>query len=261
VVRHPSALAAVAVAAAVFGSVLSACSVVPASGSAGAADPGASPTPTLNPNQLAEQRRSLGITPEPAPSSTPPVPQSSGPTDSPPPQPTPSPYAPDLEALLPSTLRDVPLQHYSAPASLYDVGGDMCFLLCPGEPSRLAKAAGVPIQALTVGVAFPQQDAGLKTAIIALRFDGIDKRSLVDVRVKAGGHTTPYQEGGLVADTVPLKVGSHAVTWVTWPPFYEPGQGEYLTSSGDVLFIVVGAEPSKTGAVPTDVRLAIEALP
>jgi hypothetical protein len=254
VVHRRSALAAVLARVALLAAIVAACSVAPASGSPGAAAPGASSTPTPNPNQLAEQRRSLAITPEPTPAS--------GPTGSPPPQPTSSPYAPDLEAILPSTVRGVLLQHYSAPASLYDVGGDICFLLCPGEPSRLANAAGVPVQALTVGVAFPPQNASLRVAVIAIRFDGLDaKRSPVDVRIKAGGHVASAAEAGLVPTTTPLKVGSRAVSWVTWPPFYQPEQGEYLLASGNVLFIVAGLPPAKDGTVPDDVRLMIEALP
>ena len=164
--------------------------------------------------------------------------------------------------MLPSALRDIPLQRFSMPASMFEVGGDMCSLLCPGEPSRLAASAGVPIQALTVAVAYPARDARLQVGVIAIRFDGLEaKRSLVDVRIKAGGHVTPYEVDGLVARTTPLKVGSRTVTWATWPAFYSDEQGEYLLSSGNVLFIVAGLPPSKDGKVPDDVRSLINALP
>jgi lipoprotein-anchoring transpeptidase ErfK/SrfK len=239
-----------------------ACSVAPASGSPAAVATGPSATPTLNPNQLELLRRSLGITPETLQPATPAATPTAAIDGTPPPGPTPSPFAPDLEAMLPSAIDGVPLQRFSAPASLYDTGGDMCFLLCPGEPTRLAKAAGVPVEKVTVGVAFPPRDSTIRAGVIAIRFDGIDpKRSPVDVRIKAGGHTTPYSVDGLVARTMPLKMGSRTVTWVTWPAFYQPEQGEYLLSSGDVLFIVAGMPPGKDGKVPDDVRKLVEALP
>jgi hypothetical protein len=229
-----------------------ACSVDPG----GSAVLSPSATPTLNPNQLEELRRSAGATrpPRPTPATTP--------AGSQPPQPTPSPYAPDLEAMLPSMVRDTPLQRYSTRASVFDVGGDMCSLLCPGEPSRLAAAAGVPLTGLTVAAAFPARDAGLQVGVIAIRFEGLDaKRSPVDVRIKAGGHTTPYEVDGLLARTTPLKAGARTVTWVTWPAFYDDEQGEYLLSSGNVLFIVAGLPPGKDGTIPADVRLMVDALP
>jgi len=225
--------------------------------------PGPSATPTLNPNQLEELRRSLGITPEPRQPATPaatPTPAIDG---SPPPAPTPSPFAPDLEAMLPSAVDGVALQRFSAPAALYETGGDMCFLLCPGEPTRLAKSAGVPVEKVTVGVAFPPRDSTFRAGVTAIRFDGIDpKRSPVDVRVEAGGHTSaPEPAAGLIAHRTPLKAGSRSITWVLYPPFYQPEEGEYLLSSGNVLFIVAGTPPGKDGKVPDDVRRLVEALP
>ena len=138
--------------------------------------PGASPTPTLNPNQLAEQRRSAGATAQPDPSQPATIESFPG-------LQTPAAYAPDLEAILPAVVDDMPLTRFSAPASLYDVGGDICSLLCPGEPSRLAEAAGVPLTAITVAVAFPAQGADFRAAVIAIRFDGLGAdRSPVDTR-------------------------------------------------------------------------------
>lgn len=241
--------------------LVAACSVAPASGSPAAVVPGPSATPTLNPNQLEELRRSLGITPQP------PQPASPGATaaidGTPPPAPTPSPFAPDLEAMLPAAIGGAALLRFSAPAALYDTGGDICFLLCPGEPTRLAKAADVPLDKVTVAVAFPPRDSSLRTGVIAIRFDGLDaRRSPVDVRLKAGGHVySPSQDAGLVPKTTVLKLGSRTVTWVTWPPFYNATQGEYLLSSGDILFIVIGTPPDKAGNVPADVRAMVEALP
>jgi hypothetical protein len=237
--------------------------VAPASGSPVAVAPAASPTPTLNPNQLEMLRRSLGITPEPRQPASPAATPTTDADGTPAPAPTPSPFAPDLEAMLPSSIDGVSLQRFSAPAALYDTGGDMCFLLCPGEPTRLAKAAGVPVEKVTVGVAFPPRDSTFRAGVIAIRFDGIDEeRSPLDVRVKAGGHTSaPEPAAGLIAQSTPLEAGSRSITWVLYPPFYQPEQGEYLLSSGDVLFIVAGMPPGKDGKVPDDIRKLVEALP
>jgi hypothetical protein len=262
-VTGPSASARSILAAFVaFAALVSACAVTPASGSLAANGPGASPTPTLNPNQLERLRRSAGVSPTPIRPTQVATPTGGGPAASAVPRPTPSPYAADLEAMLPSSLRDLPLQRYSAPASVFDVGGDMCSLLCPGEPSRLAKEAGIPVEALTVAVAGPQQGSPVRVAVIAIRFDGLDpKRSPVDIRMKAGGHVMSPEVDGLVAHAVPFKVGSRTITWVTWPVFYQPEQGEYLLSSGNVLFIVAGLPPRTDGKVPDDVSTMVEALP
>jgi len=256
--RFRSVLVLLAVAA-----LVTACSVTPAPGSPGAVVAGPSGTPTLNPNQLEELRRSLGITPEPPQPATPAATPTTDFDGTPPPASTPSPFAPDLEALLPSAIDGVPLQRFSAPAALYDTGGDICALLCPGEPTRLAEAAGVPLEKVTVAVAFPARNASLRSGVIAIRFDGLDpKRSPVDVRLKAGGHTfSPSSAPDLPPDARQLKVGSRAVTSVLWPPFYQPEQGEYLISSRDVLFIVIGTAPAKDGTVSADVRKLVEALP
>lgn len=240
-----SALLAVAALISVAATI-AACSVAPASGS-----PEAAATPTLNPNQIA--RQSSAATPGPAQPSA---------IASFPGLPTPSSYAADLEAMLPAVVAGVPLQRFSAPASLYETGGDICALLCPGEPTRLADAAGVPLTALRVAVAFPAQGANLRAAVIAIQFDGLaPTTSPVDVRIKAGGHTERPDTGGQEPRTTPMKVGPRTVTWVTWPPFYRPEEGEYLLSSGNVLLIVAGLPPTKDGKVPDDIRTMVEALP
>jgi hypothetical protein len=227
---------------------LAACSVV----STGSDFPSPTAIPTLNPNQLDLLR------PSGAPARTPSRVPDPTPTSRPTPMPTP--VDPALEAMLPTSLRGIPLQRASVPASLFTPAGDMCLLLCPDEPGRLATAAGLEIEDLTVGFAIPTQTSDLAVGVIAIRFPGVDTSRLVDIRVRAGGHTGVAPSPGSV-ETTTVHVGARTISWVTWPPFYQPRQGEYLTASGDVLFIIAGLPPSATGAVPDDVALMVRALP
>jgi hypothetical protein len=136
----------------------------------------------------------------------------------------------------------------------------MCIFVCADEPGRLSDASGVPIDRMTLGLGVPaHDDSGFAAGVMAIRFRGIDDRSLVDVRLKAGGHSDP---DGLPPDTVRLKVGDRAVVWAVWWPLHDPRYGEYLMAHDDVLFIVQGAPPSMPGGtVSDDVALLIEALP
>jgi hypothetical protein len=162
--------------------------------------------------------------------------------------------------MLPGEVRGVELRRWSHPASLLaDGGGDLCTLACPDEPGRLAAAAGLTVDDIVLGYAVPDDMTDVPLAILAVRLRGVGDRNLVDVRLRAGGHTALLD--GLPPDAVTLRVGDRTVTRVTWPPFYDPRQGEYLTAVGDVLFIVFGEPPAADGTVPRDIRLAIEALP
>jgi len=139
------------------------------------------------------------------------------------------------------------------------VGGDMCLFLCPDEPGRLAKASGVPIERMALAFGIPPDASGFAAGVMAIRFHGVDGRSLVDVRLRAGSHSTPTV--GLPPHVVKVRVGTRDVVWATWSPFFEDRQGEYLIEHDDVLFVVQGLAPSTTGTVPDDVALLIEALP
>ena len=241
---------AVALAALVVG--LAACSVAPA----GSDPPSPGPTPTLNPNQLEELRRSASPSVASRPTQSP----VSEPTPTLRPTPSPSPVDPALEAMLPSSLRGIALQRSSAPVSAFAGGGDMCIFMCPDEPGRLATASGLRIDDLTVGFAIPTQTSDLEAGIIAIRFPGVATADLVGIRLRAGGHASVASPRP-PPDTTKVRVGSRTLTSATWPPFYVPGQGEYLTASGDVLFIIAGPPPSSTGEAPADVALAAAALP
>lgn len=243
----------------VLTAIVSACSVAPNATGLASPSPALSPapTPTLNPNQLEALRRSLGASPTPRPATA--RPTTSGVPGSAAPTPSPSPYDAALQAMLPASIRAVPLQRFSVPASAFAGGGDLCIVLCSDEPGRLAAASGLTVDDLTVGIAIAAETSGLATGILAIRFKGIDSARLVGIRLRAGGHSS--SGSGIPPTTQTLRIGSKQVVWVTWPPFYSPGQAEYLLGGGDVLFIVQGLPPSPTGAAPADVVLAVEALP
>ncbi len=225
--------------------VLLACVTACSTGSTGSDFPSPTAIPTLNQTSPA---RSPTTSPVPVP------------TPTPHPTPKPTPVDAALEAMLPASLRGIPLQRASMPASIFTPDGDMCLWLCPSEPGRLAAAAGLQVEDLTVAFAIPMQTSDLAAGVIAIRFPGVDTAKLVGIRVKAGGHTGVVPPPGSV-QTVQVSVGARTITWVTWPPFYQPRQGEYLTASGDVLFIIAGLPPSATGTVPDDVALLVGALP
>ena len=152
----------------------------------------------------------------------------------------PTPVDPALEAMLPASLRGIPLQRASVPASLFTPAGDMCFLLCPDEPGRLAAAAGLRVEDLTVAFAIPTQTSDLAV--------GSHRDPLPRAWQRPASSTSECVPAAIpvslrrpVPSTPPsCDVGSRPVTWVTWPPFYRPAQGEYLMASGDVLFIIAG---------------------
>jgi hypothetical protein len=161
--------------------------------------------------------------------------------------------------MLPRELRGIEFQRLSAAMAPFAGGGDMCIFVCADEPGRLARASGVPVERMTLGLGLPVHDgSGFAAGVMAIRFRGVDHRSLVDVRLRAGGHSTPTAGP---PNTVHMQVGDRAVVWATWSPFFAEREGEYLLEHADVLFIVQGAPPSPSGTVSDDVALLIEALP
>jgi len=159
---------------------VAACSVDPSAS-------GRSPAPTLNPNQLEALRRSAGVTPTPDPVATSGPAASPGPTVAPPVTPGPIPFDPALEAMLPASVRSVAMTRFSAPAAQFDIGGDMCWVLCPGEPSRLSELSGVAVDDMVVAFAFPDPATTLRVGVLAIRLPGVATDELVDIRIREGG--------------------------------------------------------------------------
>lgn len=140
------------------------------------------------------------------------------------------------------------------------MGGDICTLLCPNEPKRLAKASGVPVEDISMAVAFGGEDNQVRFLITALRFPGVKTSRLIPLRLEAGGHSAGDGEPW-PAETTNVKVGSRTIVYATYPPWYHAFDNEYLYAHGDVLFLISGLPPTKSGDAPRDVALSVEALP
>lgn len=241
------------VVAGALGFVFAACIAGPpgsALPSASAVVTGAAPrsSPTLNPNQVAAQGRSPRPTATSLPTATP---LSTA-------RPSPSPYAPDLEALIPAELRGVPLLRWSAPASAFPEGGDMCSIVCPGELPALAKTLGVETSQIDVAVGYADEhDANApKVVIAAYRVAGVATDRLVEARL------TSLQREDMPRMAAEMHVGGKSVTWANYSFLPSPGSMEYLYATGDVLFRIIDGVDLKPGvSVPADTSLAVEGLP
>ena len=120
------------------------------------------------------------------------------------------------------------------PGSVFTSGSDMCLPICGDEPYRYAKELGVGIDDITI--AFAISDS-LAIGMIAYRAGGAETDRLIPARIAIGGYTG---HGGLY--DLPVTVAGRPVTYL------DSGRGEsgeYLMTSHDVLFIVLGEAPTK----------------
>ena len=156
--------------------------------------------------------------------------------------------------MLPAAIRGVRLERMSAPLTQLAGGGDLCFLMCPDEPGRLAEASGLPLEAISYAFAM-DPNAELGVAVAALRFPGVDTSRLIEIRLAAGSHS-----GKHMAEPQTIEVGTRTILWVTYGPFYNQYDNEYLYASGEVLFLISGWPP-EAGEAPRDVALAVGLLP
>lgn len=257
---HRQLLAAIA-----FVALLAACVARPVAPSLTPA-----PSPTLNPNQLEASARLLSGPPSfaPTPVAQPPspTPSPSGAPSTPRPTPTlPPPSDPVLYGRLPAEIRGVPVWRGVVPATRLDTGGDTCAYVCPGESSAIARALGVTVDVMSVGIAMeeaafdndPKTVPQLAVWVVAFRVPGVAGQRIIDARVAAVGPLIEPQE---------LRGGGKPVTRV-WTDVM---RAQYLYASGDVLYVLYGADfapPNDMnawdpkGAVPSDVVAALEALP
>jgi hypothetical protein len=161
-------------------------------------------------------------------------------------EPTPGPSVPhedaSLEALLPSSLAGVPLDRYSLPGSFFTTGGDMCILICGGEPIRYANELGVPVDQVTVALA---TDDKLGIGMIGYRARGAATDRLIPARIAIGGYS-----GNSHGPSWQVTIGGRTATFLL---DFGIEHGEYLVARDDMLFIVFGDSPrSANGSFAPD---------
>jgi hypothetical protein len=158
-------------------------------------------------------------------------------------------FDPGLEVLLPAVLDGRPLQRFSVPGIAFPEGGDICSLVCPGEPQRMADALGVAIEDVEIAVAGTDQEPAV--SIVAMRFAGAATAALVPAREKVWGRSLLEKTEGTVADRTVWRYRE--------PPFDDTTSEEWLYPKEDVLY-VIRALPGGSD-VPRMVELALAALP
>jgi hypothetical protein len=158
-----------------------------------------------------------------------------------------------FEDTLPAKLDGRDTIRYGFPGAAVGETGDMCSLVCPGEPHRLAKELGVGVDQVNIAVVYLDQPPWI--AIVAMRVAGAAEDRLIEARITSSGR----QSGPFFARTE-LTIGGKAVTWVRVGPFDSPLDVELLYAHDDVLYIVRPAPLDGVAPAPLLVE-AFEALP
>jgi hypothetical protein len=163
-------------------------------------------------------------------------------------------FEPKLEIVLPAELLGRPTSRFSFPAASISATGDICSMVCPGEPQKLAAELGVSMDTMDLAIAYLNKPPSV--TILAVRVPGADDQRLVDARIAE----TDRADDPAFART-PAKIAGKRVTWVRYGPFPSPDQRELLYAHGGVLFVVHPAPDSAGGPVTAEVAAAFAALP
>jgi hypothetical protein len=142
---------------------------------------------------------------------------------------------PELEALLPSTIFEVPLIRGSMSGTVFATGGsDMCIILCSDEVARFAEVLGIDPSDVTVAFAVNER---LAPAAFAYRVHGADTAELIPARLEIGG-----RHGGSPGFPVDLSVNGRDVTLALYSTL--DTEVEVLVASGDVLVVLLSEPPT-----------------
>ena len=160
---------------------------------------------------------------------------------------------PELEALLPSSIFEIPLIRGSAPGTTFSGGSDMCIILCAEEIPRFAEALGVEPSDITVAFAVNER---LAPAAFAYRVRGVDTEDLIPARLEIGGRRS--QTPGFPVD---LTVDGRSVTLALYTML--DTEVEVLVASGDVLVVLLSEPPTDLtsdfrGELPAHIRTELE---
>jgi hypothetical protein len=163
------------------------------------------------------------------------------------------PLDPELERMLPHVLSGCPAFVVSLPGTEYGPGGDFCILLpCGSEVPDLAKAVGVKLEDVHVGLSLP---LGRTSVIpVGIRLPGVATDKLIPARTKA-------MNAYVVKD---VQVGDRTVTWES--TFTYMGADFLIIAHDDILFIVFYGydpfdNPSPDPQITPDIVAVVDALP
>lgn len=160
-------------------------------------------------------------------------------------------FAPDLEALLPTALAGSPMVRFSVAGAHFENGGDVCYYLCPGELTSLARQLGLGIDQVDVALDLTQ-DSNL--AILAIRIRGSDPTRLIPAWLEM-----KRARYGHAPET--LTIAGKSVVGVNTSMSATPQGSDYMYVSGGVLFVLMSRSPVPPAEVPPLVTEALTALP
>jgi hypothetical protein len=152
---------------------------------------------------------------------------------------------PQLDAIFPATLGGKPVTAFAIQAAAVGTGGDVCYLVCPGEPQALAKALGVGIDQIDLAA------GGSADGILgfsAFRIVDAVEPDLVAARIA-------ILNGGAAATRTELEFGGKTVTRYAGSSL--PSDASYLYAHDNILVIV---RIVKSGAAPDEAGAELEEL-
>jgi hypothetical protein len=157
---------------------------------------------------------------------------------------------PALTRIFPATLGGKPVTAYAIQGAAVGTGGDVCFLVCPGEPQALAKALGVGIDQVDLAVGGAADGI---LAFTAFRIVDAGEPDLVAARIAS-------VDGASAAQPTRLEIGGKAVAVYASSPL--PGQAQYLYAHDNILVIVrVWKSDAAQAVVDAEMEELFAALP
>jgi hypothetical protein len=140
---------------------------------------------------------------------------------------------PPLESIFPATLAGQKGQGFSIQGAAIGPGGDVCAIICPGEPQAVAAAFGVRVEDVDVAV----WGAGKTIAASAFRVVTPPGHDLIDARVALLAQTGQ-------GERTDVELGGKSVT--RFAQGHGIGDAELLYATGNVLVVVREPQPERS---------------
>jgi hypothetical protein len=163
-------------------------------------------------------------------------------------------FEPKLDAVLPAELLGRSTTRFSFPAASVSASGDLCMVVCPGEPQKLATQLGVTVDTMDIAVSILDRQPSVM--IVAMRVPGATDVRLIDARIAQVDRSSDPAFARAAT-----TIGGRPVTWVRYGPFPSPDQRELLYAHDGILFIVHPAPESPNEPASAEVVAAFAALP